>query len=76
MYEIILILVLIFIISLVFYKNPTQKYIQFGKYKGSKWEAIPHNYLKWIIDNYKDNQIKQIAKDEIKKKMISKIIYY
>ena len=68
MYEIILILVLIFIISLVFYKKPTQKYIQFGKYKGSKWEEIPNNYLEWIINNHADNQIKKIVKDEISKR--------
>lgn len=34
-----------------YYKNHSETYIQFGKYKYRKYSEIPKSYLAWCIDN-------------------------
>lgn len=44
--------------------------VEFGKYKGEKWENVPENYLRWVIDNLdgaeKDAAIKELEKRTLK----------
>jgi len=49
------------------FKAKKEEKISFGKYKGTKWNEIPNNYLLWIINNHSNTTYKKRAKEEIEK---------
>ena len=40
------------------------KIIWVGKYKGTRIEDLPSDYLKWLIENWRDEEIVEAAEYE------------
>lgn len=43
--------------------------VRFGKHKGARWEDIPSDYLRWLVDKSDmDRDVKATAKHHLKKR--------
>ena len=46
--------------------NPRKDKVHFGKHEGKTWGEVPHDYLKWLSDNAKDENTKQMVDKTLK----------
>lgn len=47
----------------------------FGKYKNVPMEEVPSGYLKWVLQNTSHNLGKELAKEELLKRMLLQFEY-
>ena len=45
-------------------KEWSKEYVGFGKNKGKKWSEVDDNFLDWVINNFKDEDVVEVAKVE------------
>ena len=52
-------------------KEWSKEYVGFGKNKGKKWSEVDDDFLDWVIDNFNNDDVVEIAKveKEIRKPM-------
>ena len=41
-----------------------KEYVGFGKNKGKKWSEVEDSFLDWVINNFKDEDVVEVAKVE------------
>ena len=52
-------------------KEWSKEYVGFGKNKGKKWSEVDDDFLDWVIDNFNNDDVVEVAKveKEIRKPM-------
>lgn len=50
-------------------KNGDDSIINFGKHKGTKWSELPDDYLNWLAENGRQENVKERANRELENRL-------